>query len=169
MIICVKNQISKYTRSLKTLIYLLIILSQATRQVANATSYKIYIITIHIFCFYKAAATLLTFANLVIKVESLLVDCRLYLICIFNKGSAFTPSAAYDTDRSRCHLRDGNHIGKLLHRHPMILRNNLSLNQGYHGIASSESEDAYLNEYDEKLKKYHIYIIMCKVNRAFLQ
>ena len=44
MIICVKNQISKYTRSLKTLIYLLIILSQATRQVANATSYKIYII-----------------------------------------------------------------------------------------------------------------------------
>ena len=82
------------TRSLKTLIYLLIILSQATRQVANATSYKIYIITIHIFCFYKAAATLLTFANLVIKVESLLVDCRLYLICIFNKGSAFTPSAA---------------------------------------------------------------------------
>lgn len=74
MIICVKNQISKYTRSLKTLIYLLIILSQATRQVANATSYKIYIITIHIFCFYKAAATLLTFANLVIKVESLLVD-----------------------------------------------------------------------------------------------
>lgn len=61
-----KNQISKYTRSLKTLIYLLIILSQATRQVANATSYKIYIITIHIFCFYKAAATLLTFANLVI-------------------------------------------------------------------------------------------------------
>ena len=51
----------------------------------------------------------------------------------------------------------------------MILRNNLSLNQGYHGIASSESEDAYLNEYDEKLKKYYIYIIMCKVNRAFLQ
>jgi len=41
----------------------------------------------------------------------------------------------------------------------MILRNNLSLNQGYHGIASSESEDAYLNEYDEKLKKYHHYVL----------
>ena len=70
--------------------------------------------------------------------------------------------SSVDTDRSRCHLRDGNHIGKLLHRHPMILRNNLSLNQGYHGIATSESEDAYLKEYDEKLKKYHI--LFCWLN-----
>ena len=49
--------------------------------------------------FYKAAATLLTFANLAIKVESFFVDCRLYLICIFNKGSAFTPSAASKSKR----------------------------------------------------------------------
>ena len=70
-----------------------------------------------------------------------------------------TIGSGVDTDRSRCHLRNGNHIGKLLHRHPMILRNNLSLNQGYHGIATSESEDAYLNEYDEKLKKYHHYVL----------
>jgi hypothetical protein len=41
-----------------------------------------------------------------------------------------TIGSGVDTDRSRCHLRDGNHIGKLLHRHPMILRNNLSLDEG---------------------------------------
>ena len=41
----------------------------------------------------------------------------------------------------------------------MIRRNNLSLNQGYHGIATSASEDAYLNEYDEKLKTYHHYVL----------
>ncbi len=46
------------------------------------------------FFLQSAVATLLTFANLAIKVESFFVDCRLYLICIFNKGSAFTPSAA---------------------------------------------------------------------------
>jgi len=50
----------------------------------------------------------------------------------------------------------------------MILGNHLTLDEGNHRVATSESEDAYLKEYDEKLKKYHIYIIMCKVNRAFL-
>lgn len=44
--------------------------------------------------YHKATTIFLTFANLAIKEESFLVDCRLYLICIFNKGSAFTPRAA---------------------------------------------------------------------------
>ena len=60
-----------------------------------------------------------------------------------------------DADRSRCHLRDGDDIGKFSHRHPMILCHHLSLDKGYHRIATSESEDANLYEYDEKLKKYH--------------
>ena len=46
-------------------------------------------------------------------------------------------------------------ISSTFHRIPMILRHYLSLDEGYHGVATSESEDAYLKEYDEKLKKYH--------------
>ena len=81
--------------------------------------------------------------------------------CIVHSGIAAIGSSV-DADRSWCHLRDGNDISELLHRHPMILRYHLSLNQGYHGIATSESEDAYLKEYDEKLKKYHM--LFCWLN-----
>ena len=41
----------------------------------------------------------------------------------------------------------------------MILGNHLTLDEGNHRVATSESEDAYLNEYDEKLKKYHHYVL----------
>ena len=44
-------------------------------------------------------------------------------------GSITTIGGGVDADRTRCHLRDGDDIGKLLHRHPMILGYHLSLDE----------------------------------------
>jgi hypothetical protein len=60
-----------------------------------------------------------------------------------------------DANRTRCHLRDGNDIRELTHRHPMVVRDDLTLNHRDHGIATAEAEEAYEEEGVEELKEDH--------------
>lgn len=71
--------------------------------------------------------------------------------CVDNGGVAHV-SGGVDANGAGCHLRDSHDIGKLAHCHPMVVRNNLTLNHRQHGIASTESEEANEEERIEKLE-----------------
>ena len=58
---------------------------------------------------------------------------------IYNAAIAYV-SCAIDTDGTRRTLADGHNIGKLACGQPVVVAHHFALNHGYHGIASSETE-----------------------------
>ena len=57
-------------------------------------------------------------------------------------GSISAVGGRVDADRPRCHLRDGNDVGKLGRAEPMMSKDGLGLYQRQHSVSSTESEES---------------------------
>ena len=71
-----------------------------------------------------------------------------------DSGIAYVGSGV-DAYGAGCHLRHGDDIRELTHRHPMVIRHDLTLNHGDHGISAAEAEEADEEEGVEELKVEH--------------
>ncbi len=71
-------------------------------------------------------------------------------------GGIAAVGGGVDADGTRRHLRDGDDIGKLCRRQPVVVLHRLVLNQRQHAVSPSESEEADLKERDKQIEKNHI-------------
>ena len=63
-----------------------------------------------------------------------------------------------DADGAGRHLRHGDDVRELTHGHPMVVRNDLTLNHRDHGVTAAEAEEADEEEGVEELKVEHNFV-----------
>ena len=62
-----------------------------------------------------------------------------------------------DANGTGCHLGHGHDVGKLSHRHPMVVGHYLALNHGEHGITATETEESDEEKGVEELEVEHFF------------
>ena len=71
-----------------------------------------------------------------------------------DNGGVAHVSGGINSNRTGRHLRDSYDIRELAHRHPMVVRNNLTLDHRDHCVAASKTEEADEEEGVEELEVY---------------
>ena len=80
-------------------------------------------------------------------------DAPVRRIAGIDKGSVAHVCRTIDADGTGSTLADGDNIGELSHRHPMIMSNHLALYHRKHSITSTEAEKPDEEESPEELEK----------------
>ena len=75
------------------------------------------------------------------------------------QGSEPAVGGRVDADGARRHLRDGNHVGKLGRREPVVVDHRLGLDERQHAVATAKAEEANLEERDKEAQEYHRYSV----------